>query len=69
MLRYLVGVLSVAAFLTGGTFFLQGIGVLPGSFMTGRVEWAVIGASFVVLSIAGLWLSWKARRARSTRLD
>ena len=64
MLRYLVGVLSVAAFLTGGTFFLQGIGVLPGSFMTGRVEWAVIGGSFVVLSVAGLWLAWKARRTR-----
>ena len=64
MLRYLVGVLSVAAFLTGGTFFLQGIGVLPGSFMTGRPEWAVIGASFVVLSIIGMWLAWQARRAR-----
>ena len=64
MLRYLVGVLSVAAFLTGGTFFLQGIGVLPGSFMTGRPEWAVIGASFVVLSIIGMWLTWKARGAR-----
>jgi len=64
VLRYLVGVLSVAAFLTGGTFFLQGIGVLPGSFMTGRPEWAVIGASFVVLSIIGMWLAWKARGAR-----
>ena len=61
MLRSAVGVLSVAAFLTGGTFFLQGIGVLPGSFMTGRIEWAVVGAAFVLLSFIGLWLVWRAR--------
>ena len=62
MLRSAVGVLSVAAFLTGGTFFLQGIGVLPGSFMTGRIEWAVVGAAFVGLAVLGLWLAWRAGR-------
>jgi len=61
VLRSAVGVLSVAAFLTGATFFLQGVGVLPGSFMTGRIEWAVVGAAFVLLSFIGLWLAWRAR--------
>ena len=61
MLRSAVGVLSVAAFLTGATFFLQGVGVLPGSFMTGRLEWAVVGAAFVLLSFIGLWLASRAR--------
>jgi len=61
VLRSAVGVLSVAAFLTGGTFFFQGVGVLPGSFMTGRLEWAVVGAAFVLLSFIGLWLAWRAR--------
>jgi hypothetical protein len=25
----------------GGAWFLQGINVLPGSFMTGQIRWAV----------------------------
>lgn len=30
--------------LVGAIWFLQGIGVLPGSFMTGQTRWAVYGA-------------------------
>jgi hypothetical protein len=37
-------------------FFFQGIGVIPGSFMTGKSEWAVIGAGLVVGAAALLWL-------------
>jgi hypothetical protein len=36
----IVGVLMV---LFGCIWFLQGINVLPGSFMTGQIRWAVIG--------------------------
>jgi hypothetical protein len=40
----------------GAVWFFQGIGVLPGSFMTGQTRWAIIGvttaAAGVVLSIA-----------------
>jgi hypothetical protein len=32
-------------------FFLQGINVLPGSFMTGQTRWAVIGGLCVILGI------------------
>ena len=32
----------------GLVWFLQGVGVLPGSFMTGQLQWAVYGGiSFV----------------------
>lgn len=45
-LGYVVGVLLV---LMGAVWFLQGINVLPGSFMTGQIQWAIAGAiSFVV---------------------
>jgi len=27
----------------GAIWFLQGINVLPGSFMTGQIRWAIIG--------------------------
>jgi uncharacterized membrane protein HdeD (DUF308 family) len=54
----LVGVILV---LFGGIWFLQGINVLPGSFMTGQTRWAVYGA----LAIAsGISLIVTAKRQR-----
>ena len=36
----------------GGTiWFLQGIGVLPGSFMSGQTKWAVYGGIAVVAGV------------------
>jgi hypothetical protein len=44
----------------GGIFFLQGINILPGSFMTGDPQWAINGGLFIV---AGIGLSlWASRR-------
>jgi uncharacterized membrane protein HdeD (DUF308 family) len=37
--------------IVGGVWFMQGIGVLKGSFMTGQTFWTVIG---VILIVAGL---------------
>jgi hypothetical protein len=49
--------------LTGIVWILQGIGVLPGSFMTGQIVWAAIGA--VLLFVSGLLL-WAAFRPRAS---
>ena len=38
--------------IVGVVWFLQGINVLPGSFMTGRTRWAVIGAVSFAVGIA-----------------
>jgi hypothetical protein len=40
--------------LFGGVWFLQGINVLPGSFMTGQIRWAVYGGIAVVAGIVVL---------------
>jgi hypothetical protein len=56
-MRLAMRVVAVLALLAGAVFFLQGIGIIPGSFMTGRSEWAVIGAALVVGAAALLWLS------------
>ena len=45
----IAGVLLV---LMGGVWILQGINVLPGSFMTGQMQWAVYGAITVVIGAA-----------------
>lgn len=57
MVRLAVRVIAVIALLAGAVFFFQGIGVIPGSFMTGRSEWAVIGAALVAGAAALFWLS------------
>jgi len=55
--RLAVRIVAVIALLAGVVFFFQGNGVIPGSFMTGRGEWAVIGAALVVGAGALFWLS------------
>ena len=46
---YVAGVLCI---LVGGVWFLQGVNVFPGSFMTGQTKWAVYGAVIVVVGVA-----------------
>jgi hypothetical protein len=36
----------------GAIWFLQGINILPGSFMTGQIRWAVYGGIAVVARVA-----------------
>jgi len=50
----------------GGVWFLQGINVLPGSFMTGQTQWAVFGAIAFVVGAFVLSRSWR-RRHRAKR--
>jgi hypothetical protein len=56
-----VGVLVVLA---GATFAGQGLGFIPGSFMTGDVHWFWIGSIMVVagLALGGAALLRPARR-------
>ena len=42
-------VLGVLLVLAGFVWFLQGIGVLPGSFMSGQTRWAVYGCVAMVI--------------------
>ena len=48
-MRYVLLVVGGLITLTGGVWLLQGIGILPGSFMTGQPFWAVMGAIFVAV--------------------
>ena len=48
----------------GGVWFLQGINVLPGSFMTGRIQWAVYGGIAMAAGVVLLVIS-NRRRAKS----
>ncbi len=48
----------------GSIWFLQGINVLPGSFMTGQIRWAVYDG---IAGVVGIALLVKADRRSLTR--
>jgi hypothetical protein len=52
MMRITQNIVGSLLVLVGATWFLQGINVLPGSFMTGQIRWAVYGGIAVAAGIA-----------------
>jgi len=63
-MRILLNVVGVVLVFFGGVWFLQGINVLPGSFMTGQIKWAVYGGiALVVGVIALIWANRKKKAA------
>jgi hypothetical protein len=60
-MKLLTTILGAILILIGGTFILQGINVLPGSFMTGHMEWAGWGS---LIALAGLAVLFWGRRKR-----
>ncbi|HXF85810.1 MAG TPA: hypothetical protein VNK49_10530 [Anaerolineales bacterium] len=60
-MKVLLIVIGVLLILTGGVWFLQGINILPGSFMTGQIQWAVNGGITVAIGI-GLILLARRRK-------
>jgi hypothetical protein len=59
-MKTLLTIIAVIILLTGGTFFLQGINILPGSFMTGDPQWAINGSMMIVIALGLLF--WANRR-------
>lgn len=58
-MRTAMNVLGMLLLITGCVWILQGINVLPGSFMTGQTKWAVNGA---IAAAVGIVLLVLARR-------
>ena len=63
-MRILQNVVGIVFVFFGGVWFLQGINVLPGSFMTGQIKWAVYGGiAFVAGVILLIWANRKRKAA------
>ena len=56
--RMIIGALLLIA---GGVWFLQGINVIPGSFMTGQTKWVIYGG---ITAFVGLILMFGVRPRR-----
>ena len=59
-MRIALNIVAGLLLLAGVIWFLQGINVLPGSFMTGQIQWAIYGGIAVA---AGIGLFLGANRA------
>jgi hypothetical protein len=57
-------ILGALLVLFGAIWFLQGINVLPGSFMTGQIQWAVYGGIAVIAGSLALLKANLGRRKR-----
>jgi hypothetical protein len=60
LMKIALNVIAVVAILLGGLWILQGLNILPGSFMSGHIIWTGNGAFLAVFAV-GL-LVWNNRR-------
>jgi len=60
-MKYALRTIGVVLMLMGVIWFLQGVNILPGSFMTGQIQWAFYGGVAVIVG-AGLLVA--ANRSR-----
>ena len=59
-MKTFLSIIGILLILPGIIFFLQGINVLPGSFMTGDPQWAINGGIMIVIGLG--FLLWANRR-------
>jgi hypothetical protein len=62
-MKWVLNIVGVLLALMGIVWFFQGINVIPGSFMTGSMMWAIIGGSCIVVGGGMLYF---ANRRRAT---
>ncbi len=50
-MKIILSIIGILLALMGAVWFLQGINILPGSFMTGQSQWAIYGSIAVIAGI------------------
>ena len=60
-MAWVKGIVGVVCALIGLLWIGQGTNILPGSFMSGQIQFAVLG---LVLLVVGGWLLWSLLRSR-----
>jgi len=59
-MKTLLNGIGIILILAGGIFFLQGLNVLPGSYMSGDPQWVINGGIMIVIAIGLLvWANWR----------
>ena len=68
-MRYVLVILGGLISLVGAVWLLQGIGILPGSFMTGQAFWAIMGAICLAAGGSLMLAGYRLNRLRQVRSD
>jgi hypothetical protein len=66
-MRWIMVGVGIVLVLLGGLWFLQGVGILAGSVMTGQTFWAVVGALLLIVGIALCVLGVRRRPTTPSR--
>jgi uncharacterized membrane protein HdeD (DUF308 family) len=66
-MKFLMNILSVILVLLGIVWLLQGINILPGSFMSGHIEYAVLGV--IVGAVGVILFVYNNRRRKAAAED
>lgn len=61
-MRFAVGVVGVLVLLAGAVFAGQGLGYIPGSYMTGDIKWFWIGSVMVLVGLGLGFFGFMRRR-------
>jgi len=62
-MRIGLSVVGILLILSGGIWILQGIGVLPGSLMSGQIQWAINGSIAVVIGVGLIvYANWPKKK-------
>ena len=62
-MRVTLRIIATLLMLIGAVWILQGVNILPGSFMTGQMKWAYAGMVAVVIGGGLLWVAQRSGRA------
>lgn len=64
-MRLVLSILGAVLAILGGIWILQGINVLPGSFMTGQIKWAIYGGCAIAVGLLMIFAATKMPTSRS----
>jgi len=62
-MKLVLNILGGLIFLAGLVWFLQGINILPGSYMTGDPQWAINGAIMMALALVLFYFANRRKKA------
>ncbi|MFZ6644993.1 hypothetical protein ACO0LO_04710 [Undibacterium sp. TJN25] len=63
-MKSILNVLGILLMLLGGIWFLQGVNILPGSFMTGQVQWAINGGAVFATGLIAFIVARKVGKGK-----
>lgn len=56
-IKTIIRIFAVLLVIAGGIWILQGLNILPGSFMTGNPQWVINGAITALIGAALFWFT------------